>query len=431
MAHVHMPRLPFCTVTRRRLATNLQQGVAALFLSISLMGCSGGFDLFSRFNDNRDPAPEARFTLEGLPTFGQPGQTPTTPTTAVSILLPLSGQHAALGQNMAQAAQLAMEDAGQTSVQFTILDTSSTPQGAMSAAQMAMNNHRADLILGPLLGPSFDGVSQYANGGGVSVLGYSNDVARARAGAWALGLAPEQSINRTVQWAALTGYRQIAVLAPTGPYGDAAITAARQAAVQHGMLVTVQDRYGADDISKNQAAERTAQNKDFFDAILIPDRGNALREIASLLYFHDVDPTTKKYLGLEGWNDTALTKEQSLVGGVYAVPPAGPIAQFEARYAARFGVAPNLQSMAVYDSILMAAELATPTAINSQAPAVANSNPYSFSQLTRPQGFNGLLGTFRLTANGRVERLYEVKQITPGGLMRLAPAPNSFNGLEF
>ena len=89
--------------------------------------------------------------------------------------------------------------------------------------------------------------------------------------------------------------------------------------------------------------------------------------------------------------------------------------------------------MAVYDSILMAAELATPTAINSQAPAATarTNNPYAFGQLTRPQGFNGLLGTFRLTANGRVERLYEVKQITPGGLMRLAPAPNSFDSVGF
>ena len=100
---------------------------------------------------------------------------------------------------------------------------------------------------------------------------------------------------------------------------------------------------------------------------LVPDRGNALREIASLLYFHGVDPTAKKYLGLEGWNDTALAREQSLVGGVYAVPPVGPITQFEARYASRFGATPNLQSMAVYDSILMAAELATLTAINSLA----------------------------------------------------------------
>ena len=69
----------------------------------------------------------------------------------------------------------------------------------------------------------------------------------------------------------------------------------------------------------------------------------------------------------------------------------------------KFGAAPNLQSMAVYDSILMAAELATLTAINSQAPAATarTNNPYAFGQLTRPRGFNGLLGTFRLTANGR------------------------------
>ena len=428
-----MLRLPIRPATRRHRSIRLPRVLVATMLSVALMGCSGGFDLFSRFNDNTDQAPEARFTLEGLPTFGQPAQSPAAPTTAVSILLPLSGQHAALGQNMAQAAQLAMEDVGQTSVQFTILDTGSTPQGAMGAAQMAMNTHRADLILGPLLGPSFDDVSQYANGGGVSVLGYTNDVTRARAGAWTFGLAPEQSINRTLQWGSLTGYRQIAVLAPTGPYGDAAIAATKQAAARFGMLVTVQDRYSADDISKNQAAERIAQNKDFFDVIMIPDRGNALREIASLLYFHGVDPTAKKYLGLEGWNDTALAREQSLVGGVYAVPPVGPITQFESRYASRFGATPNLQSMAVYDSILMAAELATPTAINSQAPAATarTNNPYAFGQLTRPQGFNGLLGTFRLTANGRVERLYEVKQITPGGLMRLAPAPNSFDGVGF
>jgi len=422
-----MPHLIPRQMMSRWTGVGVKTAAACLLALFALSGCSGGLDLFSRFNDNPAPASNARFSADGLPTFGDPTAPPGPQArqTSVAILLPLSGQHAALGRNMAQAAQLAMEDAGQTPVRFTILDTGSTLEGAMAAAQTAMNTHRADLILGPLLGPSFDSVSQYANGGGVAVLGYSNDVSRARAGAWTLGLAPEQSINRTLQWAAMAGYRQIAVLAPVGPYGDAALAAATQAAGRYGMLVTVQDRYGTDDISKNDAAERVGQNKDFFDAILIPDRRNALREIASLLYFHDVDPNQKKYLGLEGWHDPALAQEQSLIGGIYAVPPTGPITQFEARYAARFGANPDLKAMAVYDSVLVAAELATPTAANNSSSG-RSSNPYSFSQLTRPQGFNGLLGTFRLGANGRAERLYEVKQISPSGLVSVAPAPTSF-----
>src|SRR5690606_17367225 len=67
----------------------------------------------------------------------------------VAILLPLSGQNAAMGQSMLQAAQLAVFDVGNDNFELISKDTGGTPQGASAAATAAMNEG-AQLILGPL-----------------------------------------------------------------------------------------------------------------------------------------------------------------------------------------------------------------------------------------------------------------------------------------
>ena len=402
-----------------------------LVVGMTLSGCSGFSDVLLQSPD--------RGSSVAYPT-GQAAAAGATRTDAadndakaqrVVILLPLTGQHADIGKKMENAARLAISDAeGLSPVNFKILDTASTRDGALAATQTAVKDFGPQLILGPLLGSSLTPVAQLANSRGISVIGYTNDVARAHDGAWAFGLTPEQSVVHVLQWAARMGHRQLAIVAPETAYGRAAVNAAQAASARFGLRITVEESYGADDISKNLAAEQIGLQRDFFDAILIADQRTSLREIASLLYFHEVEPTEKRYLGLDGWDDPNLLNEQSLIGGVYAVPPTEKIVQFEQRYKNQFGEIPDVVSIAVYDSVIMAAEL---SAVRSQQLAVQTVRAlrqFSFSELTRPQGFRGILGDYRLNGSGRVERLYEVKQLTIDGLRIVEPAPTTFGYLR-
>ena len=370
----------------------------------------------------------------GFPAFGQtPGfqfgqiQGPGATQPKVAVILPLSGQHAGIGQNMNQAARMAIEETAQSGVVFQVIDSRSTPQGAASAASAALNSG-ASLILGPLLGPSLTEVARVANPRGVAALGFTNDVSRASPGAFVMGLTPEQSVARMMQYAGRNGLRRVAVLAPANNFGHAASQAAQSWARLNGVTITVVDSYsdgedlGAID-DRNAAAQRVANQRGNFDAVLIPDSGNRLREVASLLFFFEVEPQEKKFLGIAGWDDDALVTEQSLIGGTFAVPALSEFERFSNRYQSRFGVAPQVQSAAVYDSVRMAAQVAQ----EAMASGGFRGTPFTQPTLTRARGFDGVLGGYRLTTSGRVERIFEVRQITNSGIVLLERA-GSFSG---
>ncbi|MEJ2125854.1 MAG: penicillin-binding protein activator, partial [Alphaproteobacteria bacterium] len=48
------------------------------------------------------------------------------------------------------------------------------------------------------------------------------------------------------------------------------------------------------------------------------------------------------------------------------------------------------------------------------------------SKLTRPSGFNGIDGLFRLRSDGTSERGFAVLEVQRFGNQVIAPAPNSF-----
>jgi len=54
-------------------------------------------------------------------------------------------------------------------------------------------------------------------------------------------------------------------------------------------------------------------------------------------------------------------------------------------------------------------------------------NNMSQDALTNPNGFVGVDGIFRLTADGQSERGYAIMQIQPDGAKVVAPAPATFD----
>lgn len=50
------------------------------------------------------------------------------------------------------------------------------------------------------------------------------------------------------------------------------------------------------------------------------------------------------------------------------------------------------------------------------------------SQITRPQGFKGASGAFRLLNNGSAQRALSVAEASAGALRIISPAPTRFGG---
>ncbi|MFV3129857.1 penicillin-binding protein activator [Niveispirillum sp. KHB5.9] len=366
----------------------------------------------------------------------------------VGLLLPLSGANAALGQSMLDAAQLALFDLGDE--KFTLLprDTQGSPGIAATAAQ-GLVEEGAGILLGPLFGAEAAAVKPVAAQAGLSVLSFSSDWNVAGGNVWTLGFQPHEQVRRVVGLSVARGLLRFGVVAPSTPYGDAAVSALREAAEQAGGSVTKVERYTAgatnltelvkrlSDFDQRQAALgaersrlqtlgdpeslaalRRLSNADTFgplpfDAVLIAEGGQTLRELAALFPFFDIDPGPVRMLGTGLWDEGGLGREGALVGGWFAAPAPEGRDMFEARFQQAFGYRPHRLATLAYDATALAAVL-------------ARNGGFAVPSLMNPNGFAGAEGIFRLLPTGTAERGLAVMEVTRTGTTQVDPAPQSF-----
>ncbi len=365
-------------------------------------GCAG--------NQETTPSPVAQ---PGAPSVGAPAPAAQLGPAKVGLLVPLSGPGAALGEDLLDAAQLALFDVGRTDLELLPRDTGDQPQQAEAAARSALDAG-AQLLIGPLYGRSAVAVAPAAAARGVNVIAFSNDATIARPGLYVLGFRPEEQIQRIVRYAAAQGRTRFAALAPEDAYGARALTAWRSAVAQvPGATAAVAETYPSDSDSPTSAVERVAAfgrpgglpatqlaTDDIsvqptpeppltlpppgFDAVLIADGGPRVTSIAALLAYYDIGPATTPLLGTMRWqDDPALLADAGLQGAWLATWQPDAIAGFMRRFGDVYGRAPAPLAVLAYDATALAVLLA------------GGQPRFSAAQLTDGQGFVGAAGIFR------------------------------------
>ncbi|MDZ5646722.1 penicillin-binding protein activator [Nitrospirillum sp. BR 11828] len=389
------------------------------------------------------PQPQSPKAAEATPEAPPPAPTiPADETVRVALLLPLTGKAASLGEAMQQAAQMALFDTADPHFQLLIRDTRSTPEGSVAAAQEALAAG-ATLLIGPVYGVDAKAVTPVV--GTVPVLSFSNDATVAdthapAGGTWVLGFQPQDQVARVVSYAASHGLTRLALLAPVGGNGDMVEQAMRDAASKAGADVTTAARYQPTqkDVSETikrlsnfeqrhaqmAAARDAAASKDGkaaaavddlpFQAILIAEGGQRLKEVAPLLPFFNIDPGPVRFLGTGQWDEPGIGREPSLVGGWYASAAPDARQGFEKRFNDVYGQRPPRLATLAYDATALAAVLAKAH------------KAYVRENLTDPNGFAGIDGVFRLLPTGQVERGLSVLEVTRTGVTVVDPAPTSF-----
>lgn len=365
----------------------------------------------------------------------------------VGLLVPLSGDNAALGEDLLQAAQMALFDRG--TERFAVLprDTKATPAGAAEAARQ-LNALGVQLIIGPVFSAEVEAVkaarAPAAPGGaasgipgspgagsaaGAPVLAFSNDTQRAGGGVWMMGLSPDDQVRRVVSYARERGAQHFAVLAPRSPYGDTAIRAMRDVVQRFGVSPPREERYGASEPDMATAVRRLVPPGagapglpgPAFDALLIADGGARVRRLAALLSEAGLDSRRVRLLGTQLWDEPALAREPALQGAWFAGPLPQARADFESRFEALYQRRPVRLAALAYDAAALAAVLA-------QSPATAGMEA---GVLTNPGGFAGMEGIFRLRADGLVERGLAVMELAPEGVRVVDAPPAGFDPLAY
>jgi hypothetical protein len=155
-----------------------------------------------------------------------------------------------------------------------------------------------------------------------------------------------------------------------------------------------------------------------YDAVLLPDEGTRLKNLASLLTYYGLDPGPVKFLGTMRWDDPVVAQEPTLEGSWFAAPPEGPMTAFTAHYVKAFGSLPKAMTTfagGAYDAVALASLLAK-----------KGPGSVSVANLTDAQGYAGVDGLFRLLPDGTAERSLAVRELIKGGSREAYPAADKF-----
>lgn len=153
-----------------------------------------------------------------------------------------------------------------------------------------------------------------------------------------------------------------------------------------------------------------------YDAVFMPEGGLALRNLAPLLPYFDIDPRRVKFIGTGLWDDPSLSQEPPLHGGWYAAAPSDNWGGFAARYQDLYDAAPPRLASMAYDAVALAARLSQ----------FSTEAPFRVELLMDPNGFSGIDGIFRLKPGGLNERGLTVQEVTRNQSRQISRPPASF-----
>ena len=340
------------------------------------------------------------------------------------MLVPLSGANAELGQAILDAAQLALFETTGDRLTLVPRDTGGNAEGAARAARAVIGDG-ARLILGSLLAAEVEAVKPLARDAHLNVIAFSTVTGLAGGNTFLMGFLPRQEVVREVGEARERGLARFAALAPNSPYGHVMADALREVAAASGGTVARIEFYDprADDTAP--AVQRLlpggAVGEPSFDALLLPEGGARLKQLARQVKTAELEAKPVQLLGSGLWDVPDIGSEPALVGGWFAASPPEARRAFEQRYRAIYGHDPPRLASLGYDAAALAAVLAHGE----------GGEPFSHQAILNPNGFTGVDGLFRFTPGGLVQRGLAVLEVEPQGDVVISPAPQSFRDLGY
>lgn len=334
----------------------------------------------------------------------------------VGVILPFATGTAStrnLATAMLNAAELALFDAKNRDIVLIPADEGNTPAEAAAAATKLLGQG-AEIIVGPLFGPSVAAVAPIARDRGVPVLAFSTEKSVAGNGVYLLSFLPQSEVARVVAYAVAQGRHNLAAMVPQNEYGDVVAGAFNDAVKAAGANNVDVEHFTPNAGAVMAPSQAIARSN--ADAVMIAQGGTVLRAIAPSLAFNGLDPAKVKLLGTGLWHDPTVEREQTLAGGWFAAPEPNADSDFIAKYKDTYGTAPPQLAALAYDATSLVALLAPGTAYHR----------FTQAALMDPNGFAGVNGIFRFQPDGTSQRGLAILEVTPDGFDVVSPAPKTF-----
>lgn len=339
----------------------------------------------------------------------------------VALLAPSTAANsgaAQLGQAIVNAARMAQSELNDPLLNLRVYDTGGDPARAAAAARQA-TAEGAKLILGPLFSDSTGAIAGTAQGANINVVSFSTDSAVAGGPVFLSGFLPEMAARRITSFARSRGYETLGILYPETDYGRVALAGAEAVAGNNLVVRTPYPRTSegippATSLFASQVRQTGAR------ALLLPESGEGLQFVASLLSEQGTGSPEYKFLGLGEWDSRQTLEAPALVGGWFPSSDPGALRAFVDRYRGRYGSVPPQLAFLGYDAVQIAGQLLA------EARRSGSGDPFGREAITRPQGFRGAVGPIRFLPDGRGERGMAILEVGPNSFQEIDPAPTAF-----
>ncbi|MCA8927270.1 MAG: penicillin-binding protein activator [Alphaproteobacteria bacterium] len=155
---------------------------------------------------------------------------PTTGPMRVAVLAPLTGDYAPIGQQLVNAAAIALFEGQQAAFELVPMDTGGTVSGAAAAAANAQQQ-RVDMVIGPLFSQNVPPVRNALAASNTAILTFTNDTAMAGGNVFVMGVSVDSQVEALAQSLGQTGKRRLLIFGPDNEYTHRTINAVQRLAV--------------------------------------------------------------------------------------------------------------------------------------------------------------------------------------------------------
>jgi ABC-type branched-subunit amino acid transport system substrate-binding protein len=344
----------------------------------------------------------------------------------VALLVPSSNPDAGglISQSLENAARLAVSDLDGAEIDLRVYDTGGDPQIAATVAQQAVSDG-AKIIIGPLFAEAAASAGVAVRGRNINVLAFSNNPAIAGGNVFILGNTFQSAADRLVRYANGQGRGNIFIVHAQSTEEELGRNAVQGAISSSGAQLAGVESFELSQQGVINAIPRIADRIELSGAtslFLTSGTDGALSLLAGLLPENGIDPAEIQTIGLKRFDvPSSALSISGLQGGWFALPDPQTSSTFAARYAATYGSQPHPLAGLAYDGVAAIGALI----------ASGDSGALTAQSLTRPGGFAGANGVFRLTSSGNNQRALAVAQVQNNQVIMIDPAPRSFGGAGF
>ena len=341
----------------------------------------------------------------------------------IGLLLPLSGDYAGLGQDIAGGAEMALFQVNDPDVDIVFFDTAGGIQAEQAAREAVASE--VDIVVGPLFTASVRKARPVLAASAIPVLALSNNIESASPGNWVLGYLPEQQIDHLLGYAVSENKTRVAILASEDAFGQQVLNHAVSRLSQFGLqplqtsLLT--PAVLSDEDSLKQAIKTfsryqkpTDDNEALpppaYDVLILAGGPDFILRTAPVLSFYDLDPSRVTYLGTDLWSRADLVTEPSLQGSIITQAMLPTSEGFEKQWQSVFKRPSNTLARLGFDAFALIAVTKQELSRNADK---TQQMPIDWrASLIREQGFAGFSGQFKLLPDGRNQRQYELYLIS-------------------